>query len=54
MPSGRADDLAVPRADSDDCGQRFRLKLDADSSRRRTLIPMIPEGVVIDVGYGVR
>jgi hypothetical protein len=41
-------------ADSDDCGQRFRLKPDADSNRRQTVIPMIPDGVVVDVGYGVR
>ena len=40
-------------ADSDDCGQRFRLKPDADSDPRRTGIPKIPAGVVVDVGYGV-
>jgi len=40
-------------ADSDDCGQRFRSKPDADSDRSRTGIPMIPAGVVVDVAYGV-
>jgi hypothetical protein len=39
---------------SDDCGQRFRLKPDADSDPRRTVIPMIPSRVVVDMCYGVR
>ena len=40
-------------ADSDDCGQRFRSKPDADSDPLRTEIPMIPSRVVVDVAYGV-
>jgi hypothetical protein len=40
-------------ADSDDCGQRFRSKPDADSDPWRTGIPMIPSRVVVDVAYGV-
>jgi hypothetical protein len=39
-------------ADSDDPGQRFRLKPDADSDPRRTVIPMIPSKVVVDVVVG--
>ena len=31
----------------------FRSKPDADSDPRRTGIPMIPSGVVVDVAYGV-
>ena len=45
----RSDD---PSADSDDPGQRFRLKPDADSDPRRTVIPMIPSKVVVDVFMG--
>ena len=45
--------VATLIADSDDCGQRFRLKPDADSDPRRTVIPMIPSRVVVDVAYGV-
>lgn len=39
-------------ADSDDPGQRFRLKPDAESDPRRTVIPMIPSKVVVDVVMG--
>ena len=40
------------KADSDDVGQRFRLKADADSDPSRTGIPMIPDRVVVDVVMG--
>jgi hypothetical protein len=46
-------ETACQPADSDDCGQRFRSKPDADSDPRRTGIPMIPSRVVVDVVYGV-
>ena len=54
LPSGRHRRRGDHIADSDDCGQRFQSKPDADSNRRQTVIPMIPDRIVVDVGYGVR
>lgn len=38
--------------DSDDVGQAFQLMPDTDSNPRRTVDPMIPSRIVIDVAMG--
>ena len=41
-----------PCADSDDVGQAFQLMPDTDSNPKRTVIPMIPSRIVIDMAMG--
>ena len=44
--------LEAENADSDDVGQAFQLMPDTDSNPKRTVIPMIPSRIVIDMAMG--